>query len=222
MSFFDNNKQSAYGSSSATAYSSFGTQNPNYNSQNQGYSGQSNYSGYSSNNTGAASNYKPSKTSEFDNYKPNFSSSDSNQSSSEWDKNSAVTDRVNAPKTGDNVLDPENIKYYHMFNLKKSPYKLKHYLYFSEDLNMNFDVSNYNRMDVKMGRPPHLRHYIRYYDMKYDYELNPRGKHYGDMYTLTDKNQSPNIVYSKEYRGKYANQLDYINFKVYMTQEKYK
>lgn len=130
-------------------------------------------------------------------------------------------DKANVPKAGNSVLDPENIRYYHMFNLRKVPYKLKNYLYYSEDMNMNFDIINYNRMDVKMGRPPILKHYLRFYDIKYDHELNPRGKYYGDMYTLTDANNTSKIVYSKEYQGKYANQLDYINFKVFMTQEKY-
>lgn len=227
MSFFDNNKQNTYSSSSQFGSGPFGAQN-------QGSSGQSNFSGSSSNNSypsygreNKTDSYKPPSSSGYDSFQHNYDYNKTNSSSASgssglFGNTDKPAERANLPKSDNAVLDPENIRYYHLFNLKKSPYKLKHYLYFSEDLNINFDVTNYNRMDIKMGRPPLLRHYIRFYDMKYDYELNPRGKHYGDMYTLTDKNQSQNIVYSKEYRGKYSNQLDYINFKVYMTQEKYK
>jgi hypothetical protein len=129
--------------------------------------------------------------------------------------------KTNNPRSLNKVLDPENIRYYHLFNLKRVPYKLKHYLYYSEDLNMDFDVNNYNRMDVKMGRPPRLRHYLRFYDLKYDYEMNPKGKYYGDMYTLSEQSQSSKIISSREYKGKYANQLDFINFKAFMSQEKH-
>lgn len=227
MSFFDNTKPSTYSSSGSSSSSPFNTQNPSYTSQNQGFTGQSNFpgssgSGYPSYRKENTDSYKPPSFTGYDSFQHNYDYSKAKSSSDTSGGFGNIDKPANLPKSDNAVLDPENIRYYHLFNLKKSPYKLKHYLYFSEDLNINFDVTNYNRMDIKMGRPPLLRHYIRFYDMKYDYELNPRGKHYGDMYTLTDKNQSQNIVYSKEYRGKYANQLDYINFKVYMTQEKYK
>jgi hypothetical protein len=125
-----------------------------------------------------------------------------------------------ALRLGVSAYDPENMKYYHFFNLKRTPYKLKHYMYYSNELNMDFDIQNYNKLAVKMGRPPRLSHYMRFYDMKYENELNPVGKHYGNFYTLTDDNQNPNIVYNKEYKGVYSNQLDFVNFKLALSQEK--
>lgn len=192
-------------------------------------------------------NYKQSTNAEFDNYKPAYLKTPDmvpTSYSTSYDGNSYKTpefketgrfwtegtspaehkpEDINKqnPRSLNKVLDPENIRYYHFFNLKRVPYKLKHYLYYSEDLNMDFDVNNYNRMDVKMGRPPRLRHYLRYYDQKYDYELNPKGKYYGDMYTLSEQSQSSKIISSREYQGKYSNQLDYINFKAFMSQEKH-
>jgi len=234
-------RSSPFGSSSFNRpYTSHVPNKPNQSLQGSSYDNykpsyaNSNFDNYkSASNADVDNNYKPAYLARPD-VKPSYRAYDDRTNKLPTDSNTGIYgqsgdfgidgglgDTSSGSKSPVSVTDPENLRYYHMFNLKKVPYKLRHYLYYSEDLNVNFDVKNYNRMDIKMGRPPNIKHYLRFYDMKYDYELNPKGKNYGDMYTLTDKNQTPNIVYTKEYKGRYSNQLDYINFKVYMNQEKY-
>lgn len=116
--------------------------------------------------------------------------------------------------------EPENMRYYHLFNLKREPYRLRHYMYYSNDLNMDFHVDNYNKLGLKQGKAPHINYYMRYYDLKFENELDPKGKHYGSFYTLTNDNQGQNVVHNKEYKGYYSRQLDYVNFKLAMSQEK--
>lgn len=60
---------------------------------------------------------------------------------------------------------------------------------------------------------------MRYYDVKYDKELDPKGKYYGNLYTLTDDNQKDNIVYTNNYNGVYSRQADYLNYKMMSSQE---
>ena len=222
-------------------YSSLNSSNSNSNASLYGPNSDGIRSSYNTPNN----DFKLSSNSDFDNYKPaylntpDYKLSSQNYgdreegSSSEWgtrtydDQSTGKSQREGGQAERSSIspsvpgTDPENLRYYHMLNTSRRPYKLKYYLYFSEDLNKDFDVHNYIRMDSKLGRPPMLQHYLRFYNMKYDYELNPKGKAYGDMYTLTNDNQSTNIINSKEYKGRYANQLDYINFKTQVGQEKF-
>ena len=109
--------------------------------------------------------------------------------------------------------------FYHLFNSRKGGYRLKHYMYFSNDLNVDFDVKNYNKWGLKMGRAPVVKNYNRFYDLKYEDELKPTDKHYGNFYTNTSDNDH-HVISNREYKGFYSSQLDYVNFKMSMTQEK--
>ncbi len=227
---FVSRQTNQYGSNSSS-YSPHSSQNPTSNSYRPPYADNRLSDNYQSQLTTDTREYKPAYLREPEK-KPSYSlyndktnqishDSGANESYDGFSSSNLTAEKLSMPKTPGSVTDPENLRYYHMFNLKSSPYRLKHYLYFTEDVNLNFNITNYNRMDIRLGRPPMLKHYLRFYDMKYDYELNPQGKNYGDMYTLTASSQNPNIIYSKEYKGKYSTQLDYINFKVMMAQEKY-
>jgi hypothetical protein len=87
-------------------------------------------------------------------------------------------------------------------------------------MNMDFNIRHYNKYGLKQGKPSDLKYYLRFYDMKFDNELDPKGKYYGNFYTLTQDGHGENIVNHKEYKGYYSRQTDYVNYKLSMAQDR--
>ena len=112
-------------------------------------------------------------------------------------------------------FDEEEKKMFTMFNYRREPYKLKHYLYFTNDTQEDFTINYYNRMNINKTRPPVLKNYLRYYDIKYDSEKDTAKSSspysYSTFYQQEVDNE--NIVKTKPYNGYYSNDIDYINFK---------
>ena len=156
--------------------------------------------------------------------KKNQNNSNSESFADEVPDSSSITPNQNNQQmnaySNINIHDSESKRYYMLFNLRQRPYKLQYYMYFNNNLNMEFDVQHYNRLSLNMGRPPASNFYPRYYDFRYENESQGENvRHYSSLLSNTGNMENEKVIKQREYKGVYSNQLDYINFKHQMGQE---
>lgn len=122
----------------------------------------------------------------------------------------------------------KNMRYFIQFNTKNdSNYRLKHYLYFGEGAKQNFEINFYNKFYRNLFYPPDLKYYPRYYNQKYDFEMesfNQKNEKKNRFYSLfyenwEDADHDKEIITTKEYKGFYSKQPDYQFFKIQLSQE---
>ena len=142
-------------------------------------------------------------------------SSDTNYNTSKIDDDFENQIKAHLPRNKLYNFDGEERKMFTLFNYSREPYKLKHYLYFNNDTQQDFTINQYNRMNINITRPPVLKNYMRFYDIKYDSEKNnaKSSSPYSYSTFYLQEVENGDIVKTKPYNGPYSNQMDYLNFK---------